>query len=82
MFTASASNLAGGSNAETRFGDLAAEAIVAEKVSDAERPLVSVAFTPMLSFEAVIGAVPVNVSVAALKVSHEGSAEPVASVAL
>ena len=54
---------------------------VAENVSVADKPLVSVAVTTMLSVCAVVGAVPLNVSVAALKLSQHGSACPFAKAA-
>src|SRR5579885_2519195 len=53
-----------------------------EMVSELEAPPLSVAVTLMLSPFALTGTVPVNVSVAALKDSHVGRAEPLASVAL
>ena len=53
-----------------------------EKVSDEDSPPVSVAVTLMVSAPGVFGAVPVKVSVAALNVSQDGSAEPFACVAL
>ena len=49
---------------------------VAEKVSDTDSPLVSVAVTLMVRVSAVSGAVPLNVSVVALKMSQLGSAWP------
>jgi hypothetical protein len=49
---------------------------VAENVLDTHRPLVSVALTLMVRVSAVSGAVPLNVSVAALKPSQPGSAWP------
>ena len=56
--------------------------VTTAKVSDADRPLVSVAVTLMLRPFAVLGAVPVNVSVAELNFSHDGSEEPSACVAV
>jgi hypothetical protein len=53
-----------------------------ENVSDAERPPASVAVTLMLNDDALVGTVPVNASVAALKCSHVGKAAPFASVAV
>ncbi len=50
-------------------------------VSDPEYPLVSVAVTLIDRLDDASGAVPLKVSVAALKVSHDGKAEPFASVA-
>ena len=59
----------------------AAAAIDTEKVSDAERRLVSSAVTLRPYVLAVEGAVPVKVSVAALKCSQDGNAVPFESVA-
>jgi hypothetical protein len=55
--------------------------IVAENVSVAARPLVSVAVTVMPNVWALVGAVPLNVSVAALNFSQLGSAWPFDSLA-
>ena len=60
----------------------AAPMTVAEKVSDTDSPLVSVAVTLMVRVSAVGGAVPLNVSVAALNVSQPGSAWPFGSRAV
>ena len=54
---------------------------VAVNVSDSDRPLLSEAITLSVRLWAVIGAVPLNVSVPGLKVSHPGSAAPVERVA-
>ena len=59
----------------------AAAATVTTKVSDADRPLVSTALTLRLSDVAVVGAVPLNVSVVPLNFSQAGSAAPLAWVA-
>ena len=56
------------------FVTIGAPRTVAEKMSDTDRPLVSVAVTTMPRVCAVMGAVPLNVSVAALKLSQPGSA--------
>lgn len=60
----------------------AAAAMVAANVSEVDAPPASVAVTLIFSVDAAFGAVPVKVSVAALKVSHVGSAEPLDCVAL
>ena len=57
-------------------------ATAAAKVSDTDRPLVSVAVTLRLSEVAVAGAVPLNVSVVPLNFNQAGSAEPLACVAV
>ena len=54
----------------------------AENVSDTDKLLVSVAVTVMLRVCAVVGAVPLNVSLAALNRSHAGSACPFDNLAL
>jgi len=59
----------------------AAAGVATENVSDTDRPLVSVAVTLMLRPAALFGTVPVNVSVAALKLSQDGNAAPFESVA-
>ena len=72
-----------GANVEMAWARwLAAFAIDTEKISDAERPPASVAVTLMLNGDALVGTVPVNVSVAPLKCSHVGKAAPFASVAV
>ena len=59
----------------------AAALIVAVKVSETLRPLTSVAVTFSARVEAVVGAVPENVSVVALNFSHVGRAvDPLAVV--
>ena len=55
--------------------------MLALKVSDVDKPLVSVAVTLMLRLPLPAGGAPVNVSVAALNASHDGSAEPLERVA-
>ena len=47
---------------------------VAEKLSDADSPPVSLAVTWMVRLSAIAGAVPLKVSVVALNVSQPGSA--------
>jgi hypothetical protein len=61
--------------------DAAAAVIDTPNVSDADKPLESVAVTLRDREAAVFGAVPEKVSVTALNDSHEGSAEPFACLA-
>jgi hypothetical protein len=61
--------------------DIAAAATLTANVSDADRPLLSVAVTFKLSEVADVGAVPLKVSVVPLNFSQAGSAVPLAWVA-
>ena len=59
-----------------------AAGVFTSNVSDAVSPLVLVAVTNTLNPTELLGAIPVNVSVAALKCSQDGRAAPLDSVAL
>lgn len=59
-----------------------AAGIETEKISEADKPLVSVAVNFILRFDAVVGTVPVNVPVFGLNASQDGKGAPFESVAL
>ena len=69
-------------NDETAFVKWVAAAMIdAAKVSEAESPLLSVAVTFRLKAVALVGTVPLNISVDAVNLSQDGSAWPFAWVA-